>query len=37
LAARIANGFDNPPDFFPWWSDPVACQQLIDQQLAKAA
>jgi hypothetical protein len=35
--ARIANGFDNPPDFFPWWSDPVACQQLIDQQLAKAA
>ncbi len=37
LAARIANGFDNPPDFFPWWADPVACQQLIDQQLAKAA
>jgi len=37
LAARIANGFDNPPDFFPWWTDPVACQQLIDQQLAKAA
>ena len=37
LAARIANGFDNPPDYFPWWTDPVACQQLIDQQLAKAA
>lgn len=37
LAARIANGFDNPPDFFPWWSDPTACQELIDQQLAKAA
>jgi hypothetical protein len=37
LAARIANGFDNPPDFFPWWTDPIACQQLIDQQLAKAA
>jgi len=37
LASRIANGFDNPPDFFPWWTDPIACQQLIDQQLAKAA
>jgi len=37
LASRIANGFDNPPDFFPWWADPIACQQLIDQQLAKAA
>jgi hypothetical protein len=37
LAARIANGFDNPPDFFPWWTDPTACQQLIDQQMAEAA
>lgn len=37
LASRIANGFDNPPDFFPWWVDPAACQQLIDQHLAKAA
>jgi hypothetical protein len=37
LAARIANGFDNPPDFFPWWTDPIACQQLIDQQMAEAA
>lgn len=37
LAARIANGFDNPPDFFPWWVDPAACKQLIDHQLAKAA
>ncbi len=37
LAARIANGFDNPPDFFPWWTDPAACQQLIDHHLAQAA
>lgn len=37
LAARIANGFDNPPDFFPWWSDSAACQQLIDQHLPQAA
>ncbi|PLQ01075.1 styrene monooxygenase/indole monooxygenase family protein [Cupriavidus pauculus] len=37
LAARIANGFDNPPDYFPWWTDPAACQQMVDQQLARAA
>lgn len=37
LASRIANGFDNPPDFFPWWSDPAACRQLIGEQTAKAA
>ncbi|WP_458762292.1 styrene monooxygenase/indole monooxygenase family protein [Cupriavidus basilensis] len=37
LAARIANGFDNPPDFFPWWADPAACQQLIDRHLPQAA
>ena len=37
LAGRIANGFDNPPDFFPWWADPAACQQLIDQHLPQAA
>jgi len=37
LARRIANGFDNPPDFFPWWADPQACRQLLDQQLARAA
>lgn len=37
LASRIANGFDNPPDFFPWWTDPAATEQLIAQQLARAA
>ncbi|MGO4155914.1 styrene monooxygenase/indole monooxygenase family protein [Cupriavidus sp. YAF13] len=37
LAARIANGFDNPPDFFPWWADPTACHQLIDRHLPQAA
>jgi len=37
LAARIANGFDNPPDFFPWWADPQACHALIEQYLPQAA
>ncbi|WP_265922762.1 styrene monooxygenase/indole monooxygenase family protein [Cupriavidus nantongensis] len=37
LAARIANGFDNPPDYFPWWMDPQACHQLIDHHLPQAA
>lgn len=37
LASRIANGFDNPPDYFPWWTDPLACQALIDQSLKQAA
>jgi len=29
LAAQIANGFDNPPDYMPWWLDAAACQDLI--------
>ncbi|WP_454732297.1 MULTISPECIES: styrene monooxygenase/indole monooxygenase family protein [Cupriavidus] len=37
LAARIANGFDNPPDFFPWWADAAACQQMIERHLPRAA
>jgi len=37
LASRIANGFDNPPDFFPWWTDPQACERLIQQHLPRAA
>ncbi|MDQ0141550.1 styrene monooxygenase/indole monooxygenase family protein [Cupriavidus necator] len=37
LAARIANGFDNPPDYFPWWLDAQACHQLIDHHLPRAA
>lgn len=37
LASRIANGFDNPPDYFPWWMDPQACQAVIDQSLRQAA
>jgi flavin-dependent dehydrogenase len=37
LARAIANGFDNPPDFFPWWTDAQACDRFIDSQLAAAA
>jgi hypothetical protein len=37
LAAAIANGFDNPPDFFPWWTDPGACEQFIAEKMADLA
>ena len=29
LASRIANGFNNPPDYNPWWFDPNEAQKLI--------
>ena len=29
LASAIANGFDHPPRFFPWWTDPAACEEFI--------
>ncbi len=37
IAQTIANGFNNPPDFFPWWTDPQACEQFINQHCATAA
>lgn len=37
LAARIANGFDNPPSFFPWWTEAQACEQMIEQYVGQAA
>ncbi|MBR9830477.1 MAG: FAD-binding oxidoreductase, partial [Oceanospirillales bacterium] len=37
LASTIANGFDNPPDYFPWWVAPDACRYLIGQHLKKEA
>ena len=36
LASAIANGFDDPPRFFPWWSDPQACEQFIGRNMAGA-
>lgn len=37
LASAFANGFDHPPRFFPWWNDPQACRQVIDEHMARAA
>lgn len=37
LASKIANGFNNPPDYFPWWDDADEANQLIEQIGAAAA
>ena len=37
LSSAIANGFNNPPDFFPWWMDPQACERFIASKMAVAA
>lgn len=31
LAHRMANGFDDPRDFFPWFADPQAAQDYMAQ------
>jgi hypothetical protein len=36
LASRIANGFNNPPDYSPWWFDANEAQKLIGAQKAGA-
>ena len=33
LASAIANGFDHPPRFFPWWTDPAACEEFIKAKM----
>lgn len=35
VARAIANGFDNPPDFFPWWVDPEACTNFIGRMTSE--
>lgn len=37
LASTIANGFDDPRTFSPWWFDPAACAALIGEHAARAA
>ncbi|GAA0692754.1 hypothetical protein GCM10009104_19920 [Marinobacterium maritimum] len=37
LASRIANGFDNPPDYMPWWLDEAACRDLINSHMQQGA
>jgi hypothetical protein len=32
LARRISNGFNNPPDYHPWWFDPTEAQKLLASQ-----
>ncbi|MBV1789099.1 FAD-binding oxidoreductase [Marinobacterium sp. D7] len=34
LAARIANGFNDPTGFMPWWKDPAACADVIKSHMA---
>ena len=36
LAAKIANGFNNPPDYDPWWFDPAEGQKLLTGQQMSA-
>jgi flavin-dependent dehydrogenase len=36
LASKIANSFNNPPDYAPWWFDAGEADRLI-KQLANAA
>ena len=33
LAGRLANGFDNPPDYMPWWLDADQCKAFINKNL----
>ncbi|OYU92923.1 MAG: alanine-phosphoribitol ligase, partial [Burkholderiales bacterium PBB5] len=37
LAGAIANGFNHPPAFFPWWADADACGQFMAAKLAEPA
>ena len=36
LASRIANGFNNPPDYNPWWFDPAEAQKFTGAQRTSA-
>jgi hypothetical protein len=36
LARKIANGFNNPPDYNPWWFDPREAAKLAGAQQAGA-
>ncbi|SFG82675.1 2-polyprenyl-6-methoxyphenol hydroxylase [Duganella sp. CF458] len=36
LASAIANGFNHPPDYFPWWVDADACERFVAQCMGLA-
>jgi hypothetical protein len=37
LASAIANGFDDPRNFAPWWFDAQSCQAFIQEKTHQAA
>jgi flavin reductase (DIM6/NTAB) family NADH-FMN oxidoreductase RutF/2-polyprenyl-6-methoxyphenol hydroxylase-like FAD-dependent oxidoreductase len=37
LASTIANGFDDPRTFYPWWFDEVEAARLIEAKRSQAA
>lgn len=37
LASAVANGFNHPPSFFPWWTDATACEAFIAEKSTRAA
>ncbi|CAN1600544.1 styrene monooxygenase/indole monooxygenase family protein [Pseudomonas mediterranea] len=37
LARAIANGFDDPRNFAPWWFDAQSCQAFIQEKTRQAA
>lgn len=37
LARQLANGFNHPPSYFPWWDDAAQAQGLIAQHQSAAA
>lgn len=36
IAATIANNFDHPPGYFPWWADAGECERFIAGHMANA-
>jgi flavin reductase (DIM6/NTAB) family NADH-FMN oxidoreductase RutF len=37
LAATVANGFDDPRTFYPWWFDEAEAQRLVDAKRTQDA
>ncbi len=37
LASKVANGFNNPPDYSPWWFDQAEADKMIKQMAGAAA
>jgi hypothetical protein len=37
LASSIANGFNDPTTFMPWWLEADACNNFVNEQLKKGA